>query len=803
MKKFLTLLTMAAVATAAHALTFSSETFNYETVSSNEVKITGLTTKGKTLTSIMIYAGTTYDGTYYHITEIADGAFKNNDAFTTCDMTPAAYLTRIGDEAFMNTRVSTVATPAKVIGTRAFYGSRLSSIDLQDGVQEIGSYAFSECSNLKTLTIPASVTSIYSTFVDKCIYLTDIVVDTKNTKYASYLGMLYNKAFTTLYCCPAAYDGINLYQTSFKPSVTGIGQNAFKDNRTIKSIHLPYGVVTVGNEAFAGSAIEGVWMPSTMLSFGRDVFSNCTSLKDVGINASTLPYLHDNMMRNAPANATLHVPYSAINSYKGTGKFSGWTITNGSYDIGTDINPNSNIRKPHSGYTVVSTKAETIDGVQYQGRVRYDSWYPKWLATELKIASSVTFNNKKYIVTSVGQYVVDNYSANGGSGKYKVSLGENVDTISEYAFYGEKQMNALALNNKVSYVGNYAFANTALASDLYFSYGLKRVGAYVFSGTPIKNILIPSSCNSLHYYFVAGTQSLENLYINYGYPSSYQWGFNQVNSAAKLHVPTANLANYQASSVCKSTFASILGDAYDFSYRDGKDNTSYHMTVVSASPVTVDGVTYAGKAKYVFSQRMNVSQLVTFEGADSEEDVTNGSSKKYLMTEMANGLCANVKSIKNVNFPKYLETVGKEAFANTSLTSISLPATTKTVGESAFAGCPLTSVACDAVTPPTAYANTFATSTYSNAELTVPTSSVSAYKAATCWKLFNHINSGGGITGDVDGDGKVDVADINILIDIILNLDSASKYNGRADVNGDTKVDVADINAVIDIILAQ
>ncbi|MBQ0068755.1 MAG: leucine-rich repeat protein, partial [Bacteroidales bacterium] len=763
MKNLLSLLTMVAVATAAHALTFSSETFNYETVSSNEVKITGLTTKGKTLTSIMIYAGTTYDGTYYHITEIADGAFKNNDAFTTCNMTPATYLTRIGDEAFMNTRVSTVATPAKVIGTRAFYGSRLSSIDLQDGVQEIGSYAFSECTNLKTLTIPASVTSIHSTFVDKCIYLTEIVVDTKNTKYASYLGMLYNKAFTTLYCCPAAYDGINLYQTSFKPSVTGIGQNAFKGNRTIKSIHLPYGVVTVGNEAFAEAVVEGVWMPSTMLSFGKDVFSNCGSLKDVGINASTLPYLHDNMMRNAPANATLHVPYSAINSYKGTGKFSGWTITNGSYDIGTDINPNSNIRKPHSGYTVVSTKAETIDGVQYQGRVRYDSWYPKWLATELKIASSVTFNNKKYIVTSVGQYVVDNYSSNGGSGKYKVSLGENVDTISEYAFYGEKQMNALALNNKVSYVGNYAFANTALASDLYFSYGLKYVGAYVFSGTPVKNILIPSSCNSLHYYFVAGTQSLENLYINYGYPSSYQWGFYNVNSNAKLHVPTANLATYKLSGVCVTTFASILGDAYDFSYRDGKDNTSYHMTVVSASPVTVDGVTYAGKAKYVFSQRMNVSQLVTFEGADSEEDVTNGSSKKYLMTEMANGLCANVKSIKNVTFPKYLEKIGTTAFGGTSLTEIELPKTVTQINSGAFYLAPLTSVISHNPVPATIDEGTFDDNTFQNATLQVPGESVSKYKAAAYWKNFYKIVPLGGDVdkkGDVNGDGVVDIADV-------------------------------------------
>ena len=803
MKRIYSILIMAAVATA---LTFSSETFNYEAVSSNEVKITGLTTKGKTLTSIMIYAGTTYDGTYYHITEIADGAFKNNDAFTTCNMTPAAYLTRIGDEAFMNTRVSTVATPAKVIGTRAFYGSRLSSIDLQDGVQEIGSYAFSECSNLKTLTIPSTVTTIAtSTFVDKCIGLTEIIVDTKNTKYASYLGMLYNKSFSTLYCCPASYDGINLYQTSFKPSVTGLGNGAFKDNRTIKSIHLPYGVVTVGNEAFAGSVVEGVWMPSTMLSFGRDVFSNCGSLKDVGINASTLPYLHDNMMRNAPAKATLHVPYSAINKYKGTGKFSGWTVTNGSYDIGTDINSNSNIRKPHSGYTVVSTKAETIDGVQYQGRVRYDSWYPKWGSTELKIAASVTFNNKKYIVTSVGQYVVDNYSGNGGSGKYKVTLGANVDTISTYAFYGEKQMNALTLGPNVTYVGDYAFANTALASDLYFSYGLKYVGAYAFSGTPIKIVFIPSSCRSLHYYFIAGTQSLEKLYINYGYPKNYQWGFHNVNSKAELHVARDNVSDYMDNSVCKSTFASIWGDAYDFSYRDGKDNTSYHMTVLTSYPVTVDGVTYAGKAKYVFSQRMNVSQLATFEGADSEEDVTNGSSKKYLMTEMGNGLCARQKNVKNVTFPKYLEKIGS-SFGSTSLTEIDLPKTVTWIAPGAFYLTPLTSIISNNTVPPTIDEGTFDDNTFQNATLQVPAESVSKYKAAAYWKNFFKIVPIGGpvsIKGDVDGNGTVNVTDANILINIILGKDDASKYGGRADVDGNGTVNVTDANLLINIILGK
>lgn len=58
------------------------------------------------------------------------------------------------------------------------------------------------------------------------------------------------------------------------------------------------------------------------------------------------------------------------------------------------------------------------------------------------------------------------------------------------------------------------------------------------------------------------------------------------------------------------------------------------------------------------------------------------------------------------------------------------------------------------------------------------------------------------IVGDVNGDGEVDVIDINVLINIMLGNDDASNYDGRAHVtDGDTEVDIADINAVINIML--
>ena len=40
------------------------------------------------------------------------------------------------------------------------------------------------------------------------------------------------------------------------------------------------------------------------------------------------------------------------------------------------------------------------------------------------------------------------------------------------------------------------------------------------------------------------------------------------------------------------------------------------------------------------------------------------------------------------------------------------------------------------------------------------------------------------LTGDVNNDGKVDVQDVNILVNILLGTDQASNYEGRADVDG-------------------
>ena len=60
---------------------------------------------------------------------------------------------------------------------------------------------------------------------------------------------------------------------------------------------------------------------------------------------------------------------------------------------------------------------------------------------------------------------------------------------------------------------------------------------------------------------------------------------------------------------------------------------------------------------------------------------------------------------------------------------------------------------------------------------------------------------GSGIPGDVNGDGEVNIADVNTLIQIILGAQYDEGTMKRADVRQDGEINIADVNAVISIIL--
>ena len=56
-------------------------------------------------------------------------------------------------------------------------------------------------------------------------------------------------------------------------------------------------------------------------------------------------------------------------------------------------------------------------------------------------------------------------------------------------------------------------------------------------------------------------------------------------------------------------------------------------------------------------------------------------------------------------------------------------------------------------------------------------------------------------TGDVNGDGEINISDVNMVISLILGGTADADTLRRADVNNDGEINISDINKVLDTIL--
>lgn len=82
---------------------------------------------------------------------------------------------------------------------------------------------------------------------------------------------------------------------------------------------------------------------------------------------------------------------------------------------------------------------------------------------------------------------------------------------------------------------------------------------------------------------------------------------------------------------------------------------------------------------------------------------------------------------------------------------------------------------------------------------TITATAVDGGSSATC--VINVIGAEPApLPGDVNGDGVVDVTDINLVINVMLGTATTDTYP-QADTNNDGTVDVSDINAIINIML--
>ncbi len=80
----------------------------------------------------------------------------------------------------------------------------------------------------------------------------------------------------------------------------------------------------------------------------------------------------------------------------------------------------------------------------------------------------------------------------------------------------------------------------------------------------------------------------------------------------------------------------------------------------------------------------------------------------------------------------------------------------------------------------------------------MPAVSVNAYQNHSIWGKFSNIQAYETDLGDMNGDGKVNISDVTILIELLL---SGGTTESACDVNGDGRVNITDVTILIDLLL--
>ena len=269
------------------------------------------------------------NGELFDVSTIADRAFKDCTAMRTITVGKSVNL--IGYDAFSNcSSLITVNWNAKDYkdsdsNYATFYFVRgISSFNFGNEVKRIPPLLCAGMTNLKSVTIPNSVTSIGNQAFSGCSGLSSIVVNSGNPVYDSSnnCNAIIETASKTLI--------VGCKNTVIPNSVTSIGGFAFYGCSGLTSVTIPNSVTSIGESAFCGcSGLTSVTIPNSVTSIGYSAFRNCSGLTSVTI-PNSVTTIGDLAFRNCSGLTSVTIPNSvtSIGDYAFSGCSGLTSVTN-------------------------------------------------------------------------------------------------------------------------------------------------------------------------------------------------------------------------------------------------------------------------------------------------------------------------------------------------------------------------------------------------------------------------------------------------------------------------------------------
>lgn len=400
----------------------------------------------------------------------------------------------------------------------------------------------------------------------------------------------------------------------------------------------------------------------------------------------------------------------------------------------------------------------------------------------------------------------------------QIILHEGVTEIPGYCFFDADPLTDLQLPSTLELIGEGAFSHCANLTELTLPENLLACDPQAFSNcTKLATVNVNDKCVFLGSNCFMNCTSLTTFDLK----NVQYLGSTAFNSCTALKTVTAaglqvvdRASFYNCSALESVTFPETLREIGPVAFMKCRSLTN--AVIPAGVQVVGDGFACGataltaiqladGNTNYVVQDGVlytkDMKRLVSLPGSMQDSVFTVPASVE-IIGEQA-GRWTNLTKLNTGN----VKVVSQTAFGESSkLAEVTFGAACDSINAYAFGNCPaIVKVTSLNRMPPAGGA--FDEAVYTAATLYVPQTAIEGYQGHANWGKFAHIEGIGGdepdVPGDLNGDGSVDVEDVNAIINLILESISADQLAGNTDVNGDGATDIADVNEIINLILAQ
>lgn len=463
------------------------------------------------------------------VKEIGSEAFIGCSALKTIKI--GGTIEKCGEKAFNSTAI---AKPIYTGKTLVYYPPSMTEYKIEEGTENVLEYAFSDCTDLTSITIPKSVKNIYVSTFANCDKLESISVDNGNATFDSRdnCNAIINTSENKI---------IKGCKNSIIPnSIKTIARIAFA-NTGINKIDIPNSVTTIEDSAFYNCELTNITIPESVKEIGASAFIKNKKLAVVNFDAiecNTMSNIHpafEQCQSFTSVNFGSNVKVVPAFSFKGCSELKYVTLSNSTEKIGTEAFADcSNLT-----YIEIPLSVQKVESKALYNTGIYEPVYNE------NIFVYYYGDSKEYKIPEGIKIIAEKAFYENETLK-SIIIPNSVTTIDEYAFCEVKSLESITIPNSVTKIGQSAFRYCTKLKSVSLPNSITTIEKETFMGcNDLKTIVLPNSVEKLENNIFYWCETIESVTLPKSIKSIDKYALNG-NNMKYIYIPKGTMSQFKS-----------------------------------------------------------------------------------------------------------------------------------------------------------------------------------------------------------------------------------------------------------------